>query len=119
MATGIKVPLRAINGRLEKLGGDAYIEQLIMTGLGDCQSENPFQDIGLGEFMIFGINDDRSTSDIRTRIAQVFALLEADQLAKLERLTFEEEDGHEKKAHLTYVNIETQERHEIEVPIPE
>jgi len=119
MARGIQIPLKTSNGRLVKLGGDAYIKQLIFTGLGSGESENPFQDLGLGEFMIFDMNDEVSVSEIRTRVIYVFAALEADQLAKLESLKFDNEPGHERRAHLTYTNIETQERNELEVPIPE
>lgn len=123
MAKGIKLPLETKNGRLVLLEGDDYIEQLIFAALGDNESENPFQDIGLGQFMIFGLNDSYTEGEIRERVEQVFASLEEDQLAKLstddEAITFVKETGTGKlKMFLEYVNIETQEQNEIEVPIP-
>jgi hypothetical protein len=126
MATGIELPTRVDkNGRLVLLSGDDYIEQLVFTGLGDPDSDNPFQDVGLGEFMIFGINDQMSDGEIRERIVDVFAELEADQLAKLDDplvdLVFSEDTGDlgvDKKVTITYTNMETQERKDIEVPIP-
>lgn len=124
MATGIKLPLEAKNGRLVLLSGDDYIEQLIFAALGDNETENPFQDIGLGEFMIFGINDSYTAGEIRERVRRVFESLEADQLAKLgsddKAITFEKEIGTGRlKMFLTYINLETQEQNDIEVPIPE
>ena len=38
MAKGIRLPARVKAGRLEKLGGDDYIEQLISTGLGELNT---------------------------------------------------------------------------------
>lgn len=123
MAQGIRLPLQTKNGRLVKLSGDDYIEQLIFTALGDNETENPFQDIGLGEFMIFGINDSYTEGEIRERVKQVFESLENDQLAKLasddKALSFERNKGTGQLVlFLSYVNLETQEQNEIEVPIP-
>lgn len=117
MAKGIKLPLRAVNGRLELLGGDAYIEQLIFTALGSGESDNPFQDIGLGEFMIFDLNDKMTEGHIAERVRAVFATLERDQLARLEELSFKSVEG-DKKMHLGYENLETGKRDDIEVPLP-
>lgn len=123
MAQGIRLPLQAKNGRLSLLSGDDYIEQLIFTALGDNESENPFQDIGLGEFMIFGINDSYTEAEIRERVEQIFEALEADQLAKLDdnenALRFERKRGTGKLSmYVSYTNLETQEQNDIEVPIP-
>lgn len=124
MAQGIRLPLQTKNGRLQLLSGDAYIEQLLFTALGDNESENPFQDIGLGQFMIFGINDSYTEAEIRERVEQIFEALEADQLAKLDddeqALRFERKRGTGKLfLHVSYTNLETQEQNDIEVPIPQ
>lgn len=120
MATGILLPAKTENGRLLKLSGDDYIEQLVMIGLLGNQSDNPFQDIGLGDF-IFEINDGVSEGEIRAQIVTMFEILERDQLAALEDpdsdLSFSRVEG-ELFAELTYTNLETQERPEISVPIP-
>lgn len=117
MAKGIKLPTSAKNGRLELLGGDAYIEQLIAVALSDGESDNPFQDIGLGEFMIFDINDPLPDGVIRERVRAAFATLEHDQLAKLERVEFTT-SGAEKMMAIWYKNLETGRRDELEVPLP-
>lgn len=117
MARGIKLPMQAKNGRLVLTGGDAYMAQLVHTGLGDGESDNPFQALALGEFMIFGINDKMSDGQIRERVKATFATLVRDQLAQLEDLKFESVDN-EKKMFLGYRNLETGKREDIEVPIP-
>lgn len=117
MARGIRLPMKAKNGRLVMLGGDAYIEQLIFAALGNNDSENPFQDIGLGEFMIFGINDRLTEGQIRKRVVAAFDTLRRDQLATLEELTFESVEE-EKMMVIGYRNLETGKREAVEVPIP-
>ena len=121
MATGIRVPVATKNGRVVLLSRDGYIQQLLFIGLGEGDSENPFQNLGLGEFMIFDINDEPTEGEIKERMIAIFASFEADQLAKLEDpavdLVFSETEG-EKQLDLTYTNMETQERVDVEVPIP-
>jgi len=116
MATGIKLPTTVKNGRLELLGGDDYIRQLVETALGESDSENPFQDIGLGEFMIFDINDPLSEGEIRDRVTKAFASLETDQLARLSSIEFDRV-GHEARMYIEYEDLETGKRPEIEVPL--
>lgn len=120
MAKGIKLPARAKAGRLELLGGDAYVEQLITTGLGDCESINPWNQKGLGEFMIFAVNDTEIEGEIRERVKSIFGSLERDQLARLaggRSIKFVSKDG-DKKMFIEYDNLENGERREIEVPLP-
>lgn len=121
MAQGLKLPLETKNGRLVLMSGDDYINQLVITALIGGYSDNPFQDIGLGDYMIFDINDALTEGEIRRRIEAVFVSLEKDQLAKLEDpdtdVQFTRKDG-DLFAEITYTNMETQERPEIEVPVP-
>lgn len=121
MARGIKLPIKPKNGRMPLLSGDEYIDQLVATGLLGSDSENPFQRGGLGESMIFGINDSMSDAEIRRNVVLMFESLEDDQLARVDTpakdITFRR-DGADKFMQLSYRNLETQERHEIEVPIP-
>lgn len=121
MAQGISVPLKTKNGRLQLLSGDDYIDMLVRIALGDNQSDNPFQDIGLGaEQWIFGINDGMAEGEIKRAVVAVFESLERDQLAKIQErdISFDRSEEGVLKMDLTYTNIETQERVELEVPIP-
>jgi predicted nucleic acid-binding OB-fold protein len=116
MAQGIKLPTTIKNGRLELVSGDKYIRQLVETALGDGESENPFQDIALGEFMIFEINDPLVEGRIRERVESAFKSLERDKLAKLVTMNFERE-GAEATMYLTYEDLETGAREELEFPL--
>jgi hypothetical protein len=121
MARGIEIPIKPKNGRMKLLSGDGYISQLVAIALGDNDSDNPFQDIGLGgERFVFAINNEMTEGEIRERVLAVFESLERDQLAKVKKqdITFEVGSGGELRMNIVYTNIETQERPEIEVPIP-
>jgi len=121
MAQGLQLPLTVKSGRLLKLSGDDYIEQLIFTALLGDESDNPFQTLGLGEFMIFDINDAMSEGEIKQAVVRIFESLQRDQLAKLpssESMKFRREDN-TLYLDLSYINMETQERRSLEVPIPE
>ncbi len=121
MAQGATIPAVARNGRLQKVSGNAYIRMLLMLAFGEGESDNPFQDLGLGEFMIFGINDAESEGEIRPRAERMFESFERDQLARLENpaddIEFFQARG-DKFMVVRYRDLETQERVEIEVPIP-
>jgi hypothetical protein len=120
-ATGISLPTRVENGRWKLKSGDPYVEQLIGTSFGSGDSDNPFQDIGLGEFMIFEVNADAVEGEIKRRAQAGFRSLERDQLARLSRgsrpLRFTQ-DGAVKRMFVEYENLENGERREAEVPLP-
>lgn len=122
MAKGIELPIQIVNGRIKLLSGDDYIEQLILVALGECDSDNPFQDLGLGEFMIFAINAEAIEGEIRQKVRAIFSSFERDRLAKLPSASARsirfEQKGEEKVMYLDYVNLETGERRELEVPLP-
>jgi hypothetical protein len=121
MAKGIAIPFTVKGGRLQMLEGNDYVRQLLMTALGNCDSENPFRDLGLGEFMIFGINDQLSEGEIRKKIEQIFETFEVDQLAKIQdpkRDIRFYRNAEELFCEISYVDLESQERYEISVPVP-
>jgi hypothetical protein len=121
MAQGATIPAKIRNGRLVKISGNEYIRQLLMLAFGEGESDNPFQDLGLGEFMIFAINDAESEGDIRPRVERMFESFERDQLARLDNpaddIEFFQSEA-DKYMVVRYRDLETQERVEVEVPIP-
>ena len=121
MPTGISLPLEAEAGRLKLLSGDDYMRQLVAMALGDNDSDNPFQSLGMGEWMIFAINDQAIEGEIRQRVRAVFIEFEKDQLMKLstdaDAITFEEREG-ERIMRLKYLNLETGLRVDQDVPLP-
>lgn len=116
MARGIKLPSKAVNGRFALLDGDEYIAQLIRVGLGSADSENPFQPQEDLDSLIFGINDDTTSSTAGVVIQRLFQSLEQDQLARLRDISFETIDG-ELNAIIEYVNLESGARQQLSVPI--
>jgi hypothetical protein len=121
MATGISLPVTTNQGRMVLVSGDEYIEQLVKTALLGSESDNPFQDIGLGEFMLFGINDGMQEAEIRERVVRIFVLLKRDQLARIDEpntdIVFTRDAG-DLYMQLAYINMETQERREIDLTVP-
>lgn len=120
MAQGIKVPLEVKDGRLVLSSGEEYIKQLVFIALGDGYSANAFQDIGVGEFMIFSIARDKVDGEIRKRVSLAFDELEESQLAAIDSeddITITR-DGVEQYVEITYTDLETGARPTIEVPIP-
>jgi hypothetical protein len=113
---GIELPLKAVNGRIKLLSSDLYIEQLLSTALGSGECENPFLNVGLGKFMIFGINDAPEEAEIRAGIEAIFDNFQYNKLAKLHRITFVSENE-EKKARISYQNMETGQNQELDVPV--
>lgn len=122
MAQGAIIPSVVRNGRLVKISGNEYIRMLLMLAFGEGESDNPFQDLGLGEFMIHGINDAESEGEIRPRVERMFLSFERDQLARLDNpaddIEFFQAEG-DKFMIVRYWDLETQERTEVEVPIPD
>ncbi|KKN81440.1 hypothetical protein LCGC14_0320530 [marine sediment metagenome] len=119
---GIELPVRVVNGRFKLLSSDEYVDQLIRVALGNTDSENPFNPDGLGEFMIFALNDEQIEGEIEERVRTVFRILERDQIARLGRespIRFEEDvvKPGEKIMFIDYVNLETGGRREVDLPL--
>ena len=116
MASGIKLPTTVRNGRLEIVSGNSYIRQLVETSLGGSESENPFQDLGLGEFMLFDINDEFLEGKIQQRVASAFATLERDQLARLRSVRFSRLNS-TLRMFIEYDDLETGIRTELDLDV--
>ncbi len=118
---GIELPVKVVNGRFKLLSSDEYVDQLIRVALGNTDSENPFLPDGLGEFMIFALNDEQIESEVEERVRTVFRILERDQIARLGRQTpirFEQGDKPgEKVMFVEYFNLETGGRREVDLPL--
>jgi len=116
-AKGIATPWKAESGRLVLLEGDEFIRQLILAALGGSESTNAFQDLGLGEDMIFDQNKQVVHSQIEQRIEIAFAPLVRDQLAKYVSSKIEAK-GSEAFMEIEYENLENGDRSTIKVPYP-
>jgi hypothetical protein len=83
MAQGLTLPVQAAKGRAVLDQGDDELRKVIMIALSDCDSANPFQDLGLDPSDVFAINDEVTQAEIRQRIAVAFKRFEAEGLARL------------------------------------
>ena len=83
MATGIALPFKGISGAVATVSGSAQLQKLIIVRLSDCDSANPFQDLGIGADVIFGIDSEESRNVLRLRILEVFKHFEQAGRAKL------------------------------------
>ena len=120
VARGIRLPVSIKHGRIALVSGDEYIRQLMVVAFGDCESDNPFEDLGLGEGMIFGVNDSMTEGEIIARIEMIMEDFAENGLASLipsDPPTFEKREG-ELFMELPYINLETQESDVLDLPIP-
>lgn len=118
MAQGIAVPAQVTDGgRLKLVKDDEYVQQLVFTALGDGDSENPFQpDLGLGDGMVFQLNDRREQARVKYRIERAFKSLESRLLAKLpasRAISFVETVEGELEVVVRYLNMETEDEGEM------
>lgn len=80
---GISLPVRFVNGRVVRESGTSQLQKIIMLACADEDSDNPFQDLGLGDAVVFQINDEVSAARYTTRIVDVFRRLESQGRARL------------------------------------
>lgn len=114
MATGLRIPVGASpSGGAALVGGDDNDTKIIKTALSSDDSENAFQqDIGMGESMVFNLNDPVLRAKIRRRLVQIFANFQTQKRFKLLKNTIEwTEDSvaQELILEFKYLNLESDE----------
>lgn len=82
---GIHVVFQA-NGKggLRVVDGDTHIMNLALVALLDCQSANPFQQLGISEGMIFENPDNELFNDLKDSVRDIFERFRISKLAKLQ-----------------------------------
>lgn len=74
MATGFRVPvLPGPDGKVLKLSDTRQLKQILRLALSAGEDDNPFQDLGFSEDLIFAVNDPGSVGLIRQRVRRVLA----------------------------------------------
>lgn len=109
-ASGIDNPIRPDgDGGLSLTEGDAYIRSQVLACVSPNESDNPFQDLGGDELAIFNNADDiRWRTQVKRRIARQFKFLEDENLARLEKITFEQGDAEgDFRVVIRYLNLES------------
>lgn len=108
MASGLSLPIRCVNGRAAIDVGEDQLKKIIMLTIADCDSDNPYQELGLEPNIVFAVNDTQVRSYARQRIIEAFKRLQSEGRAELldEAPTFTDADG-ELVCSIKYVNLET------------
>src|SRR5262245_2061814 len=114
MATGLSLPLRADNGRAALSTGEEQLKKVIMLAIADCDSGNPYQDLGIDQAIVFSMNDDQTKAYAKRRIVDAFRRLEVEGRAQLIGApTFTTLEGGSLECQIKYLNIETNEAQDI------
>lgn len=117
MATGLSLPIRAINGRAARATGEDHLRKLIMTACADCDSANPYQeDLGIDTQIVFALHAEQVKAFARRRITDAFDRLKAAGLAELRGPpSFSKLNEGEMVCSIQYINLETTEKQELEL----
>lgn len=88
MAKGFSIPFRANHkGRVVLSDGDTHLAELLGIAFGSGDSNNPFQELGLGEDMVFENATEELFNNIAVKIRTIFENFEDEELAKLQDRT--------------------------------
>lgn len=109
-ASGIDNPIRADgDGGFALTEGDSYIRSQVLACVSPNESDNPFQDLGGDELAVFQNADDiRWRTQVKRRIKRQFQFLEDENLARLQKITFERGDAEgDFRVVISYLNLES------------
>lgn len=91
---GISHPMAVTrSGKLASIDDAAYLDQLIMLGLSDCESENPFQDLGFPMELLFQSQSSDNLARIEGFVREFFEGLREEGIAQLQELAFSQDQG--------------------------
>jgi hypothetical protein len=119
--TGIALPISVVKGRLQLTDGEDQLKKIIFLGLSDCDSANPFQDLGIDTTVVFSIADEDTKARVRRRIVTVFDNLKAQGRARLASGSpafSVDSETQELIAEIEYVNMETTAVDELRLAYP-
>ncbi len=111
MAVGLSLPWRANKrGGVFRSKSDETLKKLIATALGNNDSNNPFQELGLDD-IIFEPGDELTFGPLRTRIEEIFEDFQDQELGALQtrddNLTVTTISEGQFEMKLFFVNLET------------
>lgn len=118
MPKGLKVPVGVgPDGGAALVEGDDNDLKILSLALGSDDNENAFQqNIGLGEDMIFSINDPATRSAIQRKVIEIFRRFEAQErfTIRQETITWEEDQEDQTMTmKFTYLCLESDEEKEF------
>lgn len=110
MGRGLALPVKpGPDGRAMMLEDDDQLDSVIMIGLNDCTSANPFQSLGIPMDNIFDLNDDSVRGRVRDYLERFFKRLQNAGRARLLSVTAESELSEQGEAVLVvrYMHMKT------------
>lgn len=122
MATGLQIPVGVDGtGGANLVSGDDNDRKIIGIALADDDNENAFQqDITLGSFMIFQVNDEVTDAAVLRRLRAIFRVFRQQSRFRLVDNTVTIKAGAEegeRELEFKYVNLESDEEVEARVAI--
>lgn len=121
-ASGLAFPFKVSrSGGIETMTSDELITAYVRIYCSDCESDNPYQDLGIGSDAIFQVSSDASwKAQVRRKVKQAFSLyLEPSNLAKLKSISFSKDTEGEDNVDIIFFSIETNEELAINIPVSE
>ena len=118
MTVGLDLPLVVDElGKAKRISGSEQLAKLLAIALQSCSSENPFQDLGLDERIIFSIKAPNIRGRVRLNIVRIFQSFERNRRARLRTLDFES-SGENLKCFVAYQDLETTKNEDIILLLP-
>lgn len=111
MATGFKVPFGVnIDGGLTLESGSSELLGTLKLALAPGEDDNPFQQLGIDESMIFDINDPATQGLLRSQIRRILSKF-ADRIAldSSRPIEFTQTEDNMLSVAFRFVNLETNE----------
>ncbi len=120
MGVGISTIWRASGrGGVQIARGKEHISGILSAALGNCDSNNPFQDLGLGEDMIFDLADPSRLNSIADSVTEIVERLQGYELMSLQirpdNLTIRRTDQGEYGMPVHIVDLETDDEYTMEL----
>lgn len=110
MASGLDIPVGVdASGRMRIVRGPEQLRKIILLGLTDGSSANPFHDLGIGQEVVFS-NPDKARAIATHKIKRFFAQLQAERRASLKPgypRFIENPNTGELECLVVYVDLET------------
>ena len=117
MAKDLKIPITlGPKGQAEPIEGSDLTRQLLLIALRECESDNPFQNLGVDEKFIFEGDALALRSRLELKVADVFDTFERARLAKLatgEEMEIIKLESGVLEMRIKYIDLETGKQNEL------
>lgn len=122
MPTGLSVPINVNKGGGAKVQSeDTQIDKLVVLALQEGEDDNPFQDLGISQTILYRVNDDGAKFDAKTEIERVLKSFNGriqivDGIKISESETDPQTEEGELHVNFEYINLDTNEANEFSAP---